>query len=166
MTMSSIHCAALSMNILAAESKMLSCSKYRTKILKPPVKVKLMITTMAIIITMSILISRRFNHLRFSLVFLTILSMQPDEPIMKKQNLVEKFADFAANNGMRRRNLMIMKSHSLLEQFLDGRIIYNLLDEQAWNEYINANDPTVLAAIRVFKTGAFPKRPAPTQQKR
>lgn len=81
--------------------------------------------------------------------------MQPLADYLKKQNLVEKFADFAANNGMRRRNLMIMKSHSLLEQFLDGRIIYNLLDEQAWNEYINANDPTVLAAIRVFKTGAF-----------
>ena len=92
--------------------------------------------------------------------------MQPLADYLKKQNLVEKFADFAANNGMRRRNLMIMKSHSLLEQFLDGRIIYNLLDEQAWNEYINANDPTVLAAIRVFKTGAFPKRPAPAQQKR
>lgn len=92
--------------------------------------------------------------------------MQPLADYLKKQNLVEKFADFAANNGMRRRNLMIMKSHSLLEQFLDGRIIYNLLDEQAWNEYINANDPTVLAAIRVFKTGAFPKRPAPTQQKK
>lgn len=92
--------------------------------------------------------------------------MQPLADYLKKQNLVDKFADFAANNGMRRRNLMIMKSHSLLEQFLDGRIIYNLLDEQAWNEYINANDPTVLAAIRVFKTGAFPKRPAPAQQKR
>lgn len=92
--------------------------------------------------------------------------MQPLADYLKKQNLVEKFADFAANNGMRRRNLMIMKSHSLLEQFLDGRIIYNLLDEQAWNEYVNANDPTVLAAIRVFKTGAFPKRPAPAQQRK
>ena len=92
--------------------------------------------------------------------------MQPLADYLKKQNLVDKFADFAANNGMRRRNLMIMKSHSLLEQFLDGRIIYNLLDEQAWNEYVNANDPTVLAAIRVFKTGAFPKRPAPAQQNR
>lgn len=92
--------------------------------------------------------------------------MQPLADYLKKQNLVEKFADFAANNGMRRRNLMIMKSHSLLEQFLDGRIIYNLLDEQAWNEYVNANDPTVLAAIRVFKTGAFPKRPAPEQQRK
>lgn len=90
--------------------------------------------------------------------------MQPLADYLKKQNLVEKFADFAANNGLRRRNLMIMKSHSLLEQFLDGRIIYNLLDEQAWNEYVNANDPTVLAAIRVFKTGAFPKRPSPAQQ--
>ena len=55
---------------------------------------------------------------------------------------------------------MIMKSRSLLEQFLDSRIIYNILDEQAWNEFVNADDPTIQAALRVFQTGNFPKRPA------
>ena len=77
------------------------------------------------------------------------------------QNTVEKFADFADHNGLKRRNLMIRKSHKLLERFINSRIIYNILDEQAWTEYINQDDPTVAAALRVFaKNAAFPKKPA------
>lgn len=79
---------------------------------------------------------------------------------LKQQGLVDKFVDYADQNGLKRRNLMIMKSRSLLEQFLDSRIIYNILDEQAWNEFVNADDPTIQAALRVFQTGNFPKRPA------
>ncbi len=83
--------------------------------------------------------------------------MTPLNEYLKKQNLVEKFANYADKNGMRRRNLMIMKSHNLLERFLNGRVIYNILDEQAWNEYNNEDDPTITAALKVFRTGAFPK---------
>ena len=90
--------------------------------------------------------------------------MRPLADYLKQQGLVEKFANFAVKNGMRRRNLMIMKSHSLLEQFLDGRIIYNILDEQAWNEFNNETDPTIKAALKVFKTGAFPKKPEQTNK--
>ena len=90
--------------------------------------------------------------------------MRPLADYLKQQGLVEKFANFADKNGMRRRNLMIMKSHSLLEQFLDGRIIYNILDEQAWNEFNNETDPTIKAALKVFKTGAFPKKPEQTNK--
>ena len=90
--------------------------------------------------------------------------MRPLADYLKQQGLVEKFANFADKNGMRRRNLMIMKSHSLLEQFLDGRIIYNILDEQAWNEFNNETDPTIKAALKVFKTGAFPKKPEQTKK--
>lgn len=78
---------------------------------------------------------------------------------LKKQGLVDKFVNYAEANGIKRRNLMIRKSHSLLEQFLESRIIYNILDEQAWNEYINEDDPTIKAALNVFKTGNFPKKP-------
>lgn len=84
--------------------------------------------------------------------------MSPLATYLKQQGLVEKFANYAEKNGLRRRNLMIMKSHSLLEQFLDGRIIYNILDEEAWNEFVNETDPTIKAAVKVFKTGAFPKK--------
>lgn len=86
------------------------------------------------------------------------------------QNTVEQFAAFADKNGLKRRNLMIRKSHKLLERFINSRIIYNMLDEQAWTEYINQDDPTIATALRVFeKNEAFPKKPgakANTQTKK
>lgn len=76
------------------------------------------------------------------------------------QNLVEQFVDFADKSGLKRRNLMIRKSHRLLDRYINSRIIYNMLDEQAWTEYINADDPTVAAALSVFNNNAaFPKKP-------
>lgn len=76
-----------------------------------------------------------------------------------KQNTVDKFATYADNHGLKRRNLMIQKSHYLLERYINSRIIYNMLDEQAWNEYINQDDNCVLKALEIFKAGeAFPKK--------
>ena len=85
--------------------------------------------------------------------------VDPLADYLKQQGLVDKFVNYAEQNGLKRRNLMVMKSRSLLEQFLDSRIIYNILDEQAWTEFVNASDPTIKAALRVFQTGNFPKRP-------
>ena len=77
---------------------------------------------------------------------------------LKKQNIVERFAQFADSHGLRRRNLMIQKSHQLLERFLVSRIIYNMLSEQAWIEYINDGDPVIEQALKVIENGeAFPK---------
>ena len=82
------------------------------------------------------------------------------------QNTVEQFAAFADKNGLKRRNLMIRKSHKLLERFINSRIIYNILDEQAWTEYINQDDPAIAAAMRVFKNNAaFPKKPVREKKK-
>lgn len=79
-----------------------------------------------------------------------------------KQNTVEQFAVYADNHGLKRRNLMIMKSHKLLERYINSRIIYNMLDEEAWNQYLNQNDPVITKTLEVFKTNsAFPKKPAP-----
>ena len=76
------------------------------------------------------------------------------------QGTVEQFAAFADKNGLKRRNLMIRKSHKLLERYINSRIIYNMLDEQAWTEYINQDDPTIRVALQVFKNNAaFPKKP-------
>ena len=47
------------------------------------------------------------------------------------QNTVEQFAAYADHNGLKRRNLMIRKSHKLLERFINSRIIYNMLDDEA-----------------------------------
>lgn len=77
--------------------------------------------------------------------------MMPLANYLDRQNLVNDFANYAARYGLRRRNLMIMRSHSLLQNYIDSRIIYNILDEQAWIEYLNLSDETVKAALNVFK---------------
>lgn len=84
---------------------------------------------------------------------------------LAKQDLVDKFATYADKHGLKRRNLMIKKSHKLLERYINSRIIYNMLDESAWNEYINLGDPTIEAALKVFRNNAaFPKKPGATHQ--
>lgn len=70
---------------------------------------------------------------------------------IKRQNLVDKFATYANNHGLQRRNLMIKKSYRLLETYINSRIIYNMLNEQAWIEYLNQNDNTIRAALDFFK---------------
>lgn len=87
---------------------------------------------------------------------------------LKKQNMVDKFATYADRHGLKRRNLMIQKSRKLLNRYIDSRIIYNMLDEQAWIEYINQDDPVIQTALRVFKNNAaFPKKKKakPTKRK-
>ena len=86
------------------------------------------------------------------------------EKYLKSQNTVEKFAVFADKNGLKRRNLMIQKSYKLLERFINSRIIYNILNEQAWTEYLNQDDPAIIETLRLFKNGeAFPKAPMSTE---
>ena len=84
---------------------------------------------------------------------------------LNEQNTVDQFADYADKHGLQRRNLLIKKSHSLLEQFINGRIIYNMLDEQALYEYLNQDDPVITRALMLFKqNAAFPKLPAPAKK--
>ena len=77
---------------------------------------------------------------------------------LTKQDLVEKFVAYADKNGLQRRNLMVAKSRRLLESYLNSRIIYNMLDEQAWMEYLNRDDPDVRKGLKVFTDNAsWPK---------
>ena len=86
---------------------------------------------------------------------------------LKKQNTVDQFANYANSHGLQRRNLMIQKSHSLLERYINSRIIYNMLDEQAWTEYVNQDDRVIKAAMEVFRKGeAFPKAPEKAKSKK
>ena len=76
-----------------------------------------------------------------------------------KQNTVEKFAEFANKNGLKRRNLMIKKSYKLLERYINSRIIYNMLNDEAWTQYLNQDDPAILKTLDVFRRkAAFPKK--------
>jgi carboxyl-terminal processing protease len=79
---------------------------------------------------------------------------------LKKQNLVERFAQYAEKHGLKRRNLMIQKSHHLLESYIYSRVIYNMLSEQAWLQYLNEDDPAIRETLKLFEAGeAFPKSP-------
>ena len=83
---------------------------------------------------------------------------QTMEKYLIRQNSVEKFVTFAEKNGLKRRNLMIKKSYKLLERYINSRIIYNMLDEEAWTEYLNKDDPAIRETLRLFQAGeAFPK---------
>ena len=83
---------------------------------------------------------------------------------LSKQGIVERFATYADNHGLKRRNLMIKQSHKLLERYICSRIIYNIMDENAWTQYINRNDNVIEAAIQVFKdNAAFPQKPTATE---
>ncbi len=80
---------------------------------------------------------------------------------LEEQNMVDKFVNFADTRGLQRRNLLIKKSHKLLDRYINSRIVYNILDEQAWNQYINIDDPVIKKTLEVFKqNAAFPKKPA------
>ena len=90
-----------------------------------------------------------------------------------KRNLGEQFATYADKHGLQRRNLMIRKSYKMLSRFIISRIVYNMLDDEVWTQYLNEDDPVITAALKVFKNNAaFPKLTqtdkgrAATQQKR
>lgn len=77
---------------------------------------------------------------------------------LQKLNTVELFASYAEKNGLKRRNLLIQKSHKLLERYVNSRIIYNMMSEQAWTQYLNADDPVIKTTLKLFKENrAFPK---------
>jgi len=79
---------------------------------------------------------------------------------LSKQNLVDKFATYADQLGLKRRNLMIQKSHKLLERYIHSRIVYNMMSEEAWMKYLNIDDPAIMEALKVFRNNAaFPSVP-------
>ena len=89
------------------------------------------------------------------------------EKYLTKQNMVEKFASYAEKNGLKRRNLMIQRSHLLLERYINSRVIYNMMSEEAWVEYINTDDPAIKETEKVFKDQkAFPAAPQKQKNKK
>ena len=89
------------------------------------------------------------------------------EKYLAKQNMVEKFASYAEKNGLKRRNLMIQRSHLLLERYINSRVIYNMMSEEAWVEYINTDDPAIKETEKVFKDQkAFPAAPQKQENKK
>lgn len=87
------------------------------------------------------------------------------EAYLKGQNLLNKFAAWAEKKGLKRRNNLMMKSRRLFEMSLYGNIIYNMLGMEAYVEYLNESDKTVLKAVEILEKGeSFPQAQAPAPQ--
>ena len=94
-------------------------------------------------------------------------SLDDMERYLKKLNTVELFASYADQHGLKRRNLMIQKSHKMLERYVNSRLVYNMLSEEAWTRYLNADDPAILETLKVFRENrAFPAAPKKEEQQK
>lgn len=84
------------------------------------------------------------------------------EAYLKGQNLLNKFAAWAEKKGLKPRNNLMMKSRRLFEMSLYGNTIYNMLGMEAYVEYLNESDKTVLKAVEILEKGeSFPQAPSP-----
>ena len=79
---------------------------------------------------------------------------------LRQHNIVDKFIVYADSKGIKRRNLLISKSYKLIERNVLGGIIYNILGQQPYIQFLNQDDNAVLKAMEILKNGdAFPKAP-------
>lgn len=80
------------------------------------------------------------------------------EKVLKRKGLVEDFVNFASKAGLKRRNLMIQRSHKLLYSYISAAIVADILDENEAAAYVNQTDPAVKQATFVLEAGkAFPQ---------
>lgn len=71
---------------------------------------------------------------------------------LRTQNLLEKFARFGEQHGLKRRNLLMQKSSKLFERNIYGSIIFNSRDMVEYCEYFNQEDPVVQRAHQILLT--------------
>ena len=77
-------------------------------------------------------------------------NMKEVTTVVKKKNLIEGFASYAEKAGLKRRNLMIQRSHKLLTTYITSAIIGDLLDDSEATEYTNQTDKAVMQAIALL----------------
>ena len=79
---------------------------------------------------------------------------------LKRQGLPDKFAEFAAKNGLKRRNLMLRKSYEILQHMLISIILEDYYGSDVRLMYINESDANIKKALEIFKEGkSFPQPP-------
>ena len=87
------------------------------------------------------------------------------EQHLRKENLLEKFAQFGEKHQLRRRNLMLQKSRRLFERTIYGNIINYVGDIKDYLMFIGKDDPVVNRAHEVLKQGlSFPQAPETDNQ--
>ena len=88
-------------------------------------------------------------------------SVEDMEAWLKRQNLLENFARYGEEHGLKRRNLMLHRSAPLFERSLISNIIYNAQDQDWRLQYLCKSDPAVQEALRLFRDNAsVPTLPA------
>lgn len=81
---------------------------------------------------------------------------------LKKQNIVDKFANYGDSHGLKRRNLLIRKSFRRLEHTLISSIIDYALDSKSASLYLLSDDPAIGKAIELIREKrTFPEKPKP-----
>lgn len=85
------------------------------------------------------------------------LTLEDVTTFISRKNIIESFANYASQNGLKRRNLMIARSRTLLTQHITSAIVADLLDDSDAVSYANSSDPAVLRAIKILEEGkSFP----------
>ena len=80
------------------------------------------------------------------------------EQFLRRENLLEKFAQFAEKRQLRRRNLMLQKSRRLFERNIYGSIIYNVGEMKDYLMFLGKDDPVVIKAQEILDQGkSFPE---------
>lgn len=80
------------------------------------------------------------------------------EQYLRRENLLEKFAQFGERHQLRRRNLMLQKSRRLFERNIFGSIIYNVGEMKDYLMFLGKDDPVVIKAKEILDQGkSFPK---------
>lgn len=68
-----------------------------------------------------------------------------------KQNLVDKFATYASQHGIKRRNLLIKKSYKRLQTAIVSTIITYLLDDRSSTLFLCQDNPSVKKALELIE---------------
>ena len=94
----------------------------------------------------------------------TFKSTEQIEKFLKSQGLIEKFATFAEQHNLKRRNIMLQKSNRLFEKYLYGNIIYNAKDMNEYTQFYNEDDSNVKKALEILRAGdTLPQRKDTTE---
>ena len=79
------------------------------------------------------------------------------EQFLRRENLLEKFAQFGEKHQLRRRNLMLKKSRRLFERSIYGNIINNVGERADYLMFLCKDDPVVVKAQEILDKGlSFP----------
>ncbi|MDD4609007.1 MAG: S41 family peptidase [Bacteroidaceae bacterium] len=79
---------------------------------------------------------------------------------LKQQDLVKQLVNYASSKGVTKRNKQIYKSRELLDKYVSGSIIYNILGLESYIGFLNSTDKTIQKAINILDKGEWLPKPS------